>query len=1065
MVRNKLVKAILIAGALQSGFASALGLGDLALNSALNQPFRAIIPLRDIGELSAEEIKISLADESAFTNAGVDRSYFLTALQFQVELLGNGNGRIIVTTHKAVLEPYLDFIVEARWPSGKMIREYTVLLDLPVFAAESVTRNVSVAQVKAPSRQSAPIKPAPAAPAVREAGGAIGPAQRSAPKARDLDEQQSLPAAESSSEYRVQHHDTMWQIAGKLRPSAYVTTQQTMLALLKKNPQAFVNGNVNQVKSGYVLRLPSEAEVKQIDQEQAVEEIRAQDRQWRGERVSKPIKKPTAKARPVTAAAASAPQLDATLKAEQDQEAAGEAAVKFSIGSAGIDDASGGETNILQQKLRREQELREKSTLESAEMQAKVLAMEKQIETLQTLISLKNSQLAAIQSGAFKPSAGKVDADIQKIESELAAPDSPESDLEPQVSTASPESGITDAAVSDAKSEAEEVSVSPPQVSTDSTEEKWYSSIFVKVVGLILAVLALLFLRKRNNAAGEETDMPAYEEAIPASGSVEAAIFSAHYDDEPNIDPAVGLNETESDGDVDIGSGGFDNLDADEESDQLVEAKSEGSPGDTTLLPKGSSNKVADVQPQTGDIVAEADIYVAYGRYDQAASLLKTAITQDPDNADLHVKLIDIYLDTRDRENFDLAFSNLRNLKNNDAIDQVKESMSAIEGVSDWLDDDALAAEQAGGAEMLTFDMGDEVDADTDNAAGQSEIEESAGSLDFASDDDLDFSFGVIDSDLETDTELSTDSGLEAKPESENTNLAAIHVIDRNSAENSADAEVLASLDVDLADLDFDFEMEEDDSETKLANLNSEPAAEIDTDDTGLDLEFDDLDIDSLALGDNELGGELSEDLGGNSLDSVSLLGGDEPDGLEFDLEDSEELGSFNLDEEDLETLEPLDSLINADIQSKSADVEDLDTDDIDLSDLDMDLSFDTISEQAVLADTADADFESADLDDPLDIEKSAEAPIESSGLAETELGGIAVEDLVFDEFDAGDEDLGDNFDSLVDSDSVATKLDLARAYVDMGDSDGAREMLEEVMQEGDTQQQLDAKALLDAMS
>ncbi|MFT5889507.1 MAG: pilus assembly protein FimV, partial [Zhongshania sp.] len=921
-----------------------------------------------------------------------------------------------------------------------------------------------VAQVKSPSQQSAPIKPAPAAPAVREAGGAIGPAQRLAPKVRYLDEQQSLPAAESSSEYRVQHHDTMWQIAAKLRPSTFVTTQQTMLALLKKNPQAFVDGNVNQVKSGYVLRLPSEAEVKQLNQKQAVEEIRAQDRQWRGERVSKPIKKPTAKAKPATSAAASAPPLDATLKAEQDQdqEAAGEAAVKFSIGSAGIDDASGGEANILRQQLRREQESREKSTLESSEMQAKVIAMEKQIDTLQSLISLKNSQLAAIQSGAFKPSAGKVDADIQKIESELSAPDSSESDLDPQVSIASPESEITDTAVSDAKSQAEEISVSTPRVSTDSTEEKWYSSIFVKFAGLILAVLALLFLRRRNNAAGEETDMPAYEEAIPASGSVETAVFSAHYDDEPNIDPAVGLNEPESDGDVVFGS---DGLDADEESDKLVEAKSEGSDDDTPLLSKGSSNKVADVQPQTGDIVAEADIYVAYGRYDQAASLLKTAITQDPDNADLHVKLIDIYLDTRDRENFNLAFSNLLNLKNNDAIDQVKESMSAIEDVSDWLDDGALPAEQAGGAEMLTFDMADEVDADTDNAADQSDIEEPAGGLNFASDDDLDFSFGEIDCDLETDTELPADSGLEAKPESENTNVAAMSVIDSNSADNSADAEVLASLDVDLADLDFDFEMEEDDSEAKLANLNSEPAAEIDIEDTGLDLEFDDLDIENLALGDNELGSELSEDLGSNSLDSVSLLGGDEPEGLEFDLEESEELGSFNLDEEGLETLEPLDSLTNADIQSKSADVGDLDSDDIDLSDLDMDLSFDTISEQAVLADTAGANFKSADIDDPLDIEKSAEVSIESSGLAETELGGIAVEDLVFDEFDAGDEDLGDNFDSLVDSDSVATKLDLARAYVDMGDSDGAREMLEEVMQVGDTQQQLDAKALLDAMS
>ncbi|WP_414730186.1 FimV family protein, partial [Zhongshania aliphaticivorans] len=110
MVRKRLATAVLVTGALHSGLASALGLGELTLSSALNQPFRAEIPLRDVGELDVEQIRIALADDTAFENAGVERSQFLSSLEFQVELQGGGNGRIIVTTTNTVQEPYLDFI-------------------------------------------------------------------------------------------------------------------------------------------------------------------------------------------------------------------------------------------------------------------------------------------------------------------------------------------------------------------------------------------------------------------------------------------------------------------------------------------------------------------------------------------------------------------------------------------------------------------------------------------------------------------------------------------------------------------------------------------------------------------------------------------------------------------------------------------------------------------------------------------------------------------------------------------------------------------------------------------
>ena len=139
---------------------------------------------------------------------------------------------------------------------------------------------------------------------------------------------------------------------------------------------------------------------------------------------------------------------------------------------------------------------------------------------------------------------------------------------------------------------------------------------------------------------------------------------------------------------------------------------------------------------------------------------------------------------------------------------------------------------------------------------------------------------------------------------------------------------------------------------------------------------------------------------------------------------------------------------------------------------LDLDLSeFDMPSETAGGATTEELDDlevdESFFLDDEQPQPSSEDAPVLAAPAADLELpatddgDAISVEDLVFDEFDAGDDEV-DGFESIVDSESVATKLDLARAYIDMGDSEGAREMLEEVLQEGDAQQQADAKSLLD---
>ena len=1125
MVRKRLAAAILVSGALHSGFASALGLGELTLRSALNQPFRAEILVRDVGELDVEEIKIALADDTAFENAGVERSQFLSSLEFQVELLGGGNGKIIVTTTKTVQEPYLDFIVEVRWPSGKINREYTVLLDLPVFSPASSAPTVNVAR-SVP--QSTPVvkSPVPKAMPAREPGGSIGVANRIAPQVRDAADQQSLPKAADPTEYRVQHHDTMWKIAEKLRPSSYVTTQQTMIALLKMNPKAFVAGNVNRIKSGYVLRIPNESEVNQFNHDEAVDEIREQDREWRGGNarpVSSAKKSPVAKpseAKSAGSAVASAPQLDATDKSAKESIAPEEQAVKFSVGSAGSDTTASNDVDALRQKVREERENLEKFALENGEMQARVVEMEKQIRTLQNLITLKNSQLAALQTGLasgandsgesleVEPSGSEdVSAKDEQVAMAPVGDGSSASSIAPAPAVLTEKADA--AAAKDTKVEPAAKPTSPASnTSLAATAQAWLSNGFVKFIGLGVAVLALLILvlRRRRNEVDNDADLAAFEASLAGgAAAAETDVFSAERD---SLDFDIGNTEAtelsdsadeDSEPSFNADDFDFDKLDSSAESAEET-AMDEG---EITV----SAVEAESVQPQTGDIVAEADIYVAYGRYDQAASLLKTAIAQDPENADLHVKLADIYLDTRDRDNFSAAFDELQSLGDADAVARVKESMSAIEGVSDWLDDgvDAELGEKLlpaddSTAEAVEADLDFELDEDLDFELGETDSNETpanAAAVEAAPDSVSDFEDLDIDFDLAEPAAASTVSALGSDDVQDTEDASATP---NDESIRDADADTLASLDVDLADLDFDFEPE---SEAK-PEQGSVPSTIPEDGSAALDINFDEPVLGEempaeVAADENEITTEDDEEFDFSEFDEpeeidASSANGSEPDSLAPGAADvSLDLASADEDLDlDLSAFEELsagdDELLNS-ASDLSFDEGDLDLgkaeDEVTVNlgavagsesaddDLDLNLEdFDTPLRPAALDSASNVDELGADLasDDEFFVDAgdgdntadSAEASGTESALNSTETGGIDVEDLSFDEFDVGDDD--EEFDTLLDTESVATKLDLARAYVDMGDSEGAREMLEEVLVEGDTQQQSDAQALLDSI-
>ena len=232
--------AILIAGLVAIPSASAVGLGEITVNSSLNEPLSAHIDIINSTDLEDNQILVSLASDEAFERAGVSRDFFLSRLQFSVSR-DSSNQRIInIVTQQPVVEPYLDFLVQLQWPEGRVMRSYTLLLDLPIYRQDQT----SAVQVAPPVSRNEPA----------EQGTRRGPAPAAvAPTGR---------IALSGDQHQVIVGDTLWNVAKRLRPRG-TTILQTMDSLYEQNATAFSGGDANRLMEGSVLRLPSRDEISE----------------------------------------------------------------------------------------------------------------------------------------------------------------------------------------------------------------------------------------------------------------------------------------------------------------------------------------------------------------------------------------------------------------------------------------------------------------------------------------------------------------------------------------------------------------------------------------------------------------------------------------------------------------------------------------------------------------------------------------------------------------------------------------------------------------------------------
>ena len=402
--------ALAVSLALASGAAAALGLGQIQLKSGLGEPLLAEIPIISNDPSELERLRASLASPATFARVGLQPPDAVMAdLQFVSALDARGNPVIRVTSTQPITQPLLTFLVEVDWGQGRLVREYSALIDAPRTAAapmqppiqapqaapsNTIVREPDPVPATQPAQEADPVASAPpeAEPDPEPAPITVPPAQ---PAPRPVAAAPAAPVAPSPIEggrYDVQAGDTLSAIAGRIEGASI---NQAMIALLRENPGAFIDGNIHLVKAGAVLQIPDASALAQVDSAEAAALVRSQTQQWREATAAVP-QPAVADADPVDAGNAAAPTASGRT-ADARLEIVPPGASDASTAGTQSGTSAGGEGDMLRQELQTTQETLAARDAELDEMKSRLAELEKLQQQQQQLLEMKDSELAAAQ--------------------------------------------------------------------------------------------------------------------------------------------------------------------------------------------------------------------------------------------------------------------------------------------------------------------------------------------------------------------------------------------------------------------------------------------------------------------------------------------------------------------------------------------------------------------------------------------------------------------------------------------------------------------------------------------
>ncbi|MGL6797120.1 ferrous iron transporter B [Xanthomonas hortorum pv. gardneri] len=374
-----------------SGTAMALGLGDIRVLSKPGQPLVAEIPVisNEPGEL--DNARVALASATTFARVGLERPQGLvSSLQFQFAQDARGRAVIRVTSSQVVDQPAINFLIEVEWGQGRLVREYSALVDAPNTAAAIAGPAIEAPRAGTNNTipRKSPVSPPAAAGTDQNTAATTPTARRSASTAAAAQAGDALPAVRSGQ--------TLSEIAAVARSSGH-SLDQTMLALLRTNPDAFIGGNINRLKQGAVLRTPQEEALAQVGAAEAAVMVREQAAQWRQARsaIPQPAEAGATAAAPPTSAAPAAPT---TAGAGARLEIAPAVAIQTNTAGATSGTSAEGEGEMAaNQQLQQAKEDIATRDAELQDLRTRVADLEKLKQQQQALIAMKNTDLAAAQ--------------------------------------------------------------------------------------------------------------------------------------------------------------------------------------------------------------------------------------------------------------------------------------------------------------------------------------------------------------------------------------------------------------------------------------------------------------------------------------------------------------------------------------------------------------------------------------------------------------------------------------------------------------------------------------------
>lgn len=579
----------------------ALGVGSLKTESALNQPLAGKIEILGVQGNELDSLTVEIAPEAVYERMGIERHEALDKLRFEI-VKDASQPHIRVTTDEPVGEPFLNFLIEINWASGRLLREFTALLD-PVTTTDEKPQAVESAQTGAPPEIVAPttkteLEEMPSTPLVTH-----------------VQEAKPVEAGRAVEYGPVKRGENLWKIAEAIRPSN-VTVEQVMLTLLKQNPDAFFGNNISMLKAGAVLRVEKDTDFMQIPIDKAVAEVSKHHQQWlayrREKMAQRAVAAESASKKPLGSRAADGKKAAGTAESRLELVTpTAEEIAKAEVGNIAIDSKSKQSSGDMRVELAMTNEALEAARKENQDLKGRISNLETQLSSMQSLLELKDNQFAKMQGETVAN--GETAGAMSKIDMLEGAPESQE---EPVVAEGEPNRNL------------------------------WRDPV---TIGTIVGALSLLgvgfWLFRSKLSARNKMSTTAFDNTASGERSRAAPVDDLDLDTDDSLANRPSSTASE--------------IELLEPIELPVEESVDEMPREYSLAESTRSQQVA-MQDEMIDVLskpisttsrfdsgidamAEADVYIAYGKYTKAEEALAQAIAQDPDRQELKLKLLEVF--------------------------------------------------------------------------------------------------------------------------------------------------------------------------------------------------------------------------------------------------------------------------------------------------------------------------------------------------------------------------------------------------------------------------------------